>query len=59
MRGDPRFISLPADNLRLREGSACVDIGDPDYALDTDQDDRARPRGPRADAGAFESFFEP
>ena len=56
---DPSFISLPARNLRLREGSGCVDVGDPDHSLPVDQDDRARPRGALPDAGAFESFFEP
>jgi hypothetical protein len=59
VHGNPQFISLPANNLRLREGSACVDVGDPEYGLEVDQDDRARPRGARPDSGAFESFFEP
>jgi hypothetical protein len=57
--GDPLFISVPASNLRLREGSACVDVGDPDFTLPVDQDGRARPRGPLPDVGAFESFLEP
>jgi len=59
LSADPAFISLPAGNLRLREGSMCVDAGDPQFGLPTDQDGRARPRGPLPDVGAFESFFEP
>ena len=59
LTGDPSFISLPASNLRLREGSACVDAGDPVFGLPVDQDGRARPRGLRPDVGAFESFLEP
>ncbi len=57
--GDPLFISLPAANVRLRAGSACVDRADPDFALDVDLAGRARPRGAFADVGAYESTLEP
>ena len=56
---DPAFFSPFAGNLRLRDGSPAVDRADPDYSVPADQDGNPRPRGQRADLGAFESVFDP
>ena len=56
---DPAFFSPFAGNLRLRDGSPAVDRADPDYSVPADQDGNPRPRGQRADIGAFESVFDP
>ena len=57
--GDPVFFSLDSANVRLREGSQCVDRADPAHAVRYDFDGNPRPRGGAADVGAFESFLEP
>jgi len=56
---NPLFFSPFAGNLRLRDGSPAVDRADPDYSVPADQDGNVRPRGVRADIGAFESVFDP
>jgi len=56
---DPAFFSPFAGNLRLRDGSPAVDRADPNYSVPDDQDGNERPRGDRADIGAFESVFDP
>ncbi len=59
IEADPLLFSLPAGNVRLREGSPCVDAADPAYPVSDDVAGRPRPRGARADIGAFESTLEP
>ncbi len=57
--GDPVFYNRVSGNVRLREGSQCVDMADPNHVVGHDFDGNPRPRGDRADVGAFESFHEP
>jgi hypothetical protein len=59
LEANPLLFSLPAGNVRLREGSPCVDAADPAYAVGDDLAGRPRPRGARADIGAYESTLEP
>ena len=52
--GAPRFRDLGDRDLHLRRGSAAIGAGDPKWSAKVDLTGRARPRGARPDAGAYE-----
>jgi hypothetical protein len=54
---DPLFVLVPGD-LKLAEGSPCIDTGDSAGAPEKDLLDRSRPRGAGFDMGAYE-FIPP
>jgi len=51
---DPLFVSSGGENFRLREGSPCIDTGDPATTLRTDRDGNRRPLFDGYDIGAYE-----
>ena len=62
IRIDPCFVNGAARDLRLDIGSACIDVGDPNYVLGPNEADfRGRPRinNGRIDIGAIEYFNTP
>ena len=53
-------MSAAAGNYRLRmQRSTAVDSADPEYAVEADADDVARPQGAGHDVGAFEYVETP
>ena len=60
--GADNIYGTEDDNLRLVEGSLCIDAGNPNYILgpnETDLDGNARIMGGRIDIGAYEFNFRP
>ncbi|UCG48183.1 MAG: right-handed parallel beta-helix repeat-containing protein [Phycisphaerales bacterium] len=56
INSDPRFVDTIACDLRLWEGSPCINRGDPDYpAGETDIEGEPRVQGGRIDIGAYET----
>ncbi len=48
------FMSVPAGDYHLTEGSPAIDVGAPLPAVRTDRDGVQRPQGSRPDVGAYE-----
>jgi hypothetical protein len=58
--GDPLFVDLAANNLRLRPDSPCINAGNNAYEFGTtDLDGNPRIAGGNVDIGAYEYQFHP
>jgi hypothetical protein len=52
---DPKLADPPGGDFHLKPGSPAIDAADATPSPSIDFDGTARPQGPRADIGAFES----
>ncbi len=51
---DPLFADAANGDVRLQDGSPCIDTGTAESAPDTDIEGTARPQGAGFDMGAYE-----